>query len=97
MGGAPLMVLVVVRLIRAAAGLFTSWQPVEAWLAAYLLGIFCFESYFLQIGIQLTTLWLVISPSRSFERQTLHQAALWRPPLSDQHLAARGATRDLPR
>jgi O-Antigen ligase len=97
MGGAPLMVLVVVRLIKAAAGLFTSWQPVEAWLAAYLLGIFCFESYFLQIGIQLTTLWLVISPSRSFERQTLHQAALWRPPLSDQHLAARGATRDLPR
>jgi len=97
MGGAPLMVLVVVRLIKAAAGLFTSWQPVEAWLAAYLLGIFAFESYFLQISIQLTTLWIVISPARSFERQTLHQAALWMPPLPDRHLAVRAATRDLPR
>jgi hypothetical protein len=96
MGGVPLVVLVVVRLIKAAARLFTSWQPVEAWLAAYLLGIFAFESYFLQIGIQLTTLWLVISPSRSFERQTLRQAAFWMPPLPDQHRAVTPATRDLP-
>lgn len=97
MGGIPLLVLVVVRLIKAAAHLFTSWQPVEAWLAAYLLGIFAFESYFLQIGIQLVTLWLVISPPRSFERQTLRQAASWMPPLPDQDLAVRAATRSVPR
>ena len=96
MGGVPLVVFVVVRLIKAAAHLFTSWQPVEAWLAAYLLGIFAFESYFLQIAIQLMTLWLVISPSRSFERQTLRQAASWIPPLPDHHLAVRATTRGLP-
>jgi hypothetical protein len=70
MGGIPIMVLVVVRLVKAAAGLFTPWRPVEAWLAAYLLGIFAFESYFLQVNVPLMTLWLVISPLRSFGRQT---------------------------
>ena len=95
MGGIPLMVLVVVRLVKAAARLFTPWQPVEAWLAAYLLGIFAFESYFLQINIQLMTLWLVISPLRSFGRQTVPQAGASMQPLPGQRLAARAATRDL--
>jgi hypothetical protein len=73
MGGIPIMVLVVVRLVRAAGLLFTPWRPAEAWLAAYLLGIFTFESYFLQVNIQLMTLWLVVSPLQSFGRQVLPQ------------------------
>jgi hypothetical protein len=70
MGGIPLTVFVVVRLVKAAARLSTPWRPVEAWLAAYLLGIFAFEAHFLQVSIQLLTLWLVIAPLRSFRRQT---------------------------
>ncbi|MFO1086509.1 MAG: hypothetical protein U1E21_18285 [Reyranellaceae bacterium] len=65
MGGIALMAFVVIRLVGAATLLLTPWRPVEAWLAAYLLGIFAFESYFLQVNIQLMTLWLVISPLRS--------------------------------
>jgi hypothetical protein len=74
MGGLPIMVFVIVRLVRAAGLLFTPWRPVEAWLAAYLLGIFAFESYFLQVNIQLLTLWLVVSPLQSFARQATPQS-----------------------
>jgi hypothetical protein len=95
MGGIPLMALVVIRLVRAAALLFTPWQPVEAWLAAYLLGIFAFESYFLQVNVQLLTLWLVISPLGSFRRQAAPQAAAAMQALPGLGLAARPARRDL--
>jgi hypothetical protein len=93
MGGLPLTVFVVIRLVTAAAGLFTPWRPVEAWLAAYFLGIFAFESYFLQVTVQLMTLWLVISPLRSFGTQTAPQARASMPPRPDQGLAVRSATR----
>jgi O-antigen ligase len=95
MGGVPLLVLVVVRLVKTAAHLFTPWRPVEAWLAAYLLGIFLFESYFLQVSIQLTTLWLVISPLRSLAGQTVLQAGT--SARARQELAAMHAARDLTR
>src|SRR5262249_34469541 len=70
MGGVPLSVFVIVRLVKAAARLFTPRRSIEVWLAAYLLGIFAFESYFLQINVLFMTLWIVISPLRSFGRQT---------------------------
>lgn len=95
MGGIPLLVFVVVRLVKTAANLFTPWRPMEAWLAAYLMGIFAFESYFLQVGIQLITLWLVILPLRSPEGQPVfQQRASTRPrhELAAMH-AARDATR----
>lgn len=97
MGGVALMVLVVIRLVKAATLLLSPWRPVEAWLAAYLLGIFTFENYFLQVNIQLMALWLVISPLRSFARQTLPPIAkpmLSHPPNS---LAVRSAKGDLAR
>jgi hypothetical protein len=97
MGGVPLMVLVVVRLFKAAARLFTRWRPFEAWLAAYLLSIFAFESYFLLVNVPLLTLWLVVSPLRSFGRQTAPEAGAAMQPLQGQDLAVRPATRDLTR
>ena len=71
MGGVALTVLVTIRLVRTAVLLFSPRRPVEAWLAAYLLGIFAFENYFLQLNLQVITLWLVISPLRSFAMQTV--------------------------
>jgi hypothetical protein len=67
MGGVPLTIFVVVRLVMVASLLFTARRPMEAWIAVYLLGIFAFESYFLQINIQLMTLWLVVSPVASWK------------------------------
>jgi hypothetical protein len=69
MGGVILMVFVTVRLVKAAAHLLSPQPPIEAWLAAYLLGIFAFENYFLQVNILLITLWLVVTPLRSLARQ----------------------------
>lgn len=70
MGGLPLALFVVFRLAKVAVLLFSSRRPVEAWIAAYLIGIFAFESYFQQITIQLTTLWIVVSPAAIlFSRQ----------------------------
>jgi hypothetical protein len=92
MGGVPIMVLVVVRLAATAARLLTPWRPVEAWMATYLLGIFAFESYFLQVNIQLMTLWLAIAPVRSlWQRIALHAEPTLRS-LPDQ-----GLPRDKPR
>ena len=95
MGGVPLMVLVVLRLVKAAARLFTPWRPVEAWLAAYFLGIFAFETYFLQNTVQVMTLWLVISPLRSFRKQTAPQARDSMQANPGQGLAVRPTTRNL--
>jgi hypothetical protein len=95
MGGVPLMVLVVLRLVKAAARLFTPWRPVEAWLAAYFLGIFAFETYFLQNTVQVMTLWLVISPLRSFGKQTAPQAKASMQAIPGQGLAVRPTTRNL--
>lgn len=81
MSGLPLLALVAIRLVKTAAWLFRAWRPVEAWLAAYLVGIFFFESYFLQVTIQALTLWLVISPLRS-----PHRRVLVRPPPSPRPL-----------
>lgn len=64
MGGIPLMLLVVFRLLKAASALRAGRAPVEAWLAAYLIGIFAFESFFLQVNIQLLMFWLLVSPLR---------------------------------
>ncbi|MFZ5783490.1 MAG: O-antigen ligase family protein [Pseudomonadota bacterium] len=81
MGGIPLLAFVAVRLGRTAARLLGPWRPVEAWLACYLLGIFLFESYFLQVGIQLLTLWLVVSPLQRGREPSLPAApAAARPP-----------------
>ena len=92
MGGIPLLIFVVVRLVKTSAYLFTPWRPVEAWLATYLLGIFAFEAYFLQVSIQLVTLWLVILPLRSSSRQpALQYRATIRP---QQELAAMPASID---
>ena len=79
MGGVPLLAFIVIRLGRTATRLLGPWRPVEAWLACYLLGIFLFESYFLQVGIQLLTLWLVVSPLRGGREPSL-QGAPARPP-----------------
>ncbi len=95
MGGIPLTVLVVVRLVKTAARLLTPWRPVEAWLAAYFLGIFAFESYFLQVSIQLMTLWLVISPLRSFRRQTSPQTVAPMHLLPGKSMTVNSTTRDL--
>lgn len=95
MGGIPLMLLVAVRLAKTAARAFTACRPVEAWLAAYLLGIFVFESYFLQVNVLLMTFWLVVSPLRSFGRQTVPQARASVRTRPRPQLAVRPATRDL--
>ena len=95
MGGVPLMVLVVLRLVKAAARLFTPWRPVEAWLAAYFLGIFAFETYFLLNTVQVMTLWLVISPLRSFGKRTAPQARASMQAIPGQGLAVRPTTRNL--
>lgn len=97
MGGVALMALVVIRLVRAATLLLTSCRPVEAWLAAYLLGIFAFESYFLQVSIQMMTLWLVISPLRSFATQTAPRAGTPAGSVPRQGLAMKSAMRGLAR
>ena len=90
MGGVPLMVLVLVQLANAAASLFRPWRRLEAWLAAYLLGSFAFETYFLMLNIQLVTLWLVISSSRPFPRQISRHVVA---PV--QGRAVRSATKDV--
>ncbi|MBV8186237.1 MAG: O-antigen ligase family protein [Alphaproteobacteria bacterium] len=69
MGGVPLMVLIVIRLLNAATGLFMPLQRAEAWVASYLLGVFAFETYFLLLNIQLVTVWLVVSPLRPLSKQ----------------------------
>lgn len=97
MAGLPLTVFVVVRLVKAAAGLFTPWRPVEAWLAAYLLGIFAFESYFLQTSVQLMTLWLVISPWRSFGRRIASPAGTSMHTSAGRGFAVTPAARNLTR
>lgn len=93
MGGIPLMVVVIFPLVRAAARLVDPWQPVEAWLAAYLLGIFAFESYFLQVNIQVLTFWLAICPLRSLRRQVVPRTELLARPLPRRELTAASASR----
>jgi hypothetical protein len=97
MGGVPLVILVVVRLAKVAALLFTHRRPVEAWLAAYLLGIFAFESYFLQVSVQLVTLWLVLSPVGSTQRANATEGVALRHPPVDQHTYGRPARREISR
>jgi len=69
MGGIPLMLFVIFRLFKAASALRTVRAPVEAWLAAYLIGIFAFESFFLQVNVQLLIFWLLISPLKPIAMQ----------------------------
>jgi hypothetical protein len=95
MGGLPITILVVARLIRMASRLFTTCRPVEAWLAAYLLGIFLFESYFLQISILLVTFWLVISPARSSARESASRRSTSMQFRTRRHYPARPTARSL--
>ena len=83
MGGIPLTVFVTARLGCLSSRLLTPWRPVEAWLAAYLLGIFAFESYFLQVNILLITLWLTVTPLPFRWRPADSAARSLRPPTSD--------------
>ncbi|MBS0220180.1 MAG: O-antigen ligase family protein [Proteobacteria bacterium] len=82
MGGVPLMALVAIRLAKSAARLLTPRRPIEAWLSAYLIGIFMFESYFLQVNILFMTFWLTIAPLRSFKRVATHRAGT---PMRSRH------------
>jgi hypothetical protein len=64
LGGLPLAIFVAARLIRTASFLATSYRPVESWLAAYFIGIFLFETYFVQVNIPILTIWVLWPPRR---------------------------------
>jgi hypothetical protein len=62
MAGLPLMLFVIGGLCSTASLLASPHRPVEAWAAAYLIGIFFFETYFLQVNMPIYALWLLWRP-----------------------------------
>ena len=95
MGGVPLTVCSSFQLANAAASLFRPWRRLEAWLAAYLLGAFAFETYFLMLNIQLVTLRLVsIAVAAPPEPDSTTRRLQYNP--SEAELV-RPATKDMPR
>ena len=65
LGGLPLAIFVAARLIGAASLLVTPYRPMEFWLAAYFIGIFLFETYFVQVNIPILTIWVLWFPRRA--------------------------------
>jgi hypothetical protein len=65
LGGLPLAIFVAARLIGAASLLVTPYRPMESWLAAYFIGIFLFETYFVQVNIPILTIWVLWFPRRA--------------------------------
>jgi hypothetical protein len=64
MGGVPLTLFVIVRLVTVARWIFAGQRSIESWMAAYLLCIFSFEAYFLQLNILVVVFWLVAATGR---------------------------------
>jgi hypothetical protein len=63
-GGLPIAAFVVVMLARHAAGLASRRAPVEAWLAAYLIGALLFENQFFVPSFVVLAIWLLWPPRR---------------------------------